>query len=186
VGASHIPAALPRRRPRLSLIEAALLLCLAGIVLAVFVPTFVRRVRVNKISEASELLQEMSDRAAAYYATSWDAGKRFCLPERAGPTPAKPTVDMAEVDFAAKEQTGHASWESLGFQPARPIRYSYSYTPSHEGCDLIKAREPVAASFRAEGDLDGDGVRSTFERRATFDADGLKPAVTLNVHRRVE
>jgi hypothetical protein len=170
----------------LSLIEAALLLCLIGIVLAVFVPTFLRRVRTNKISEASELLQEMSDRAAAYYATAWDTGKRFCLPERAGPTPAEPTVDLAEVDFSTDEQAGHTSWESLGFQPARPIRYSYSYTPSHEGCDLIEARELVSASFRAEGDLDGDGVRSTFERRATFDADGLKPAVTLNVHRRVE
>lgn len=151
-----------------------------------FIPTFLRRVRINKISEASELLQEMSERTAAYYATSWDAGKRFCLPERAGPTPAEPTVDSAEVDFSADSEAGHASWESLAFQPARPIRYSYSYTPSHQGCNLIDAGERLSASFRAEGDLDGDGVRSTFERRATFDADGLKPAVTLDVHQRVE
>ena len=55
-----------RGRPRLSLLEAALLLCIVGTVVAVFVPTFMDRVRTNKIIEASELLQELSDRTAAY------------------------------------------------------------------------------------------------------------------------
>jgi len=177
---------LPRGRPSLSLIEVALLLCLTGIVLAVFVPTFLRRVRTNKISEASELLQEMSDRTAAYYATSWDGGRRYCLPPGAGPTPGAPTVDLAEVDFLEPDQTGHATWEALGFQPARLVRYSYSYNPSRVGCDLIGSDEPGSVSFRAEGDLDGDGVRSTFERQATLEGDGLKPSGTLHVHQRIE
>jgi len=168
------------------LIEAALLLCLTGIVLAVFVPTFLSRVRTNKVNEAAELLQEMSDRAAAYYATSWDTGKRYCLPPSAGPTPATPTVELAEVDFFADGQSGHASWEALGFQPGRPVRFSYSYTPSHDGCELIGGDELVSVTFRAEGDLDGDLVPSTFERRATLDAEGLKPADALHVHQRTE
>ncbi|MBW1875455.1 MAG: hypothetical protein JRG67_08805 [Deltaproteobacteria bacterium] len=170
----------------MSLIEAALLLCLTGIVLAVFVPTFLSRVRTNKVNEAAELLQEMSDRAAAYYATSWDTGKRHCLPPSAGPTPATPTVELAEVDFFADGQSGHASWEALGFQPGRPVRFSYSYTPSHDGCELIGGDELVSVTFRAEGDLDGDLVPSTFERRATLDAEGLKPADALHVHQRTE
>ncbi|MBW1760457.1 MAG: hypothetical protein DRH30_05065 [Deltaproteobacteria bacterium] len=170
----------------MSLIEAALLLCLTGIVLAVFVPTFLSRVRTNKVNEAAELLQEMSDRAAAYYATSWDTGKRYCLPPSAGPTPATPTVELAEVDFFADGQSGHASWEALGFQPGRPVRFSYSYTPSHDGCELIGGDELVSVTFRAEGDLDGDLVPSTFERRATLDAEGLKPADALHVHQRTE
>ena len=74
----------------------------------------------------------------------------------------------------------------LGFQPDRPVRYSYSYTPTEDGCDLIGSDELGSISFRAEGDLDGDGVRSTFERRATLEADGLKPANALQVHRRIE
>jgi type II secretory pathway pseudopilin PulG len=177
---------LPRAGPRLSLIEVALLLCLIGIVLAVFVPTFLRRVRTNKISEASELLQEMSDRTAAYYATSWATGERYCLPPSAGPTPAQPTVDSAEVDFFDDDQASHRTWEALGFQPDRPIRYSYSYTPSEDGCDLIGRDDLGSVSFRAEGDLDGDGVPSTFELRATLEADGFKPADTLRVHQRTE
>jgi len=170
----------------LSLIEAALVLCLIGTLLAVFVPTFARRVRANKISEASELLREMSDRAAAYYATSWDASRSHCLPPKAGPTPALPSIDPIEVDFFADEQTGHATWEALGFQPDRPIRYSYSYTPSHEGCDLIGGKEPGTVTFRAEGDLDGDGVRSIFELRSALDATGLHQADALHVYQRVE
>lgn len=163
-----------------------LVLCIVGIVLAVFVPTFVRRVRINKISEASELLQEMSDRASAYYATSWANGTRFCLPQRAGPTPAVPTVDSATIDFAAEEHAGHETWEALGFQPNRPVRYSYSYVPSHHGCELVGDQVLRSVSFRAEGDLDGDGVRSVFERRATIDGTGLKPAEALHIYRRVE
>jgi hypothetical protein len=155
-------------------------------VLAVFVPTFLRRVRTNKINEAAELLQEMSERTAAYYATSWDSGQRYCLPPSAGPTPAAPTVDLAVVDFFADDQAGHSTWEALGFQPGRPVRYSYSYTPSHDGCALNGNEEPGAVTFRAEGDLDGDLVRSIFERQATLEAGAFKPATTLHVHQRIE
>ena len=177
---------MPRGGPRLSLIEVALLLCLIGIVLAVFVPTFVARVRTNKISEASELLQEMSDRAASYYATSWAGDTRHCLPPSAGPTPATPTVDLVDIDFFAPGHAGHTSWKALDFQPDRPVRYSYSYTPSGDGCDLASGDDLASVSFRAEGDLDGDGVRSTFERQATLEADGFKPGDTLHVHQRTE
>lgn len=177
---------MPRTGFRLSLVEAALLICIVGSALTVFVPTFLERVRTNKISEASELLQEMSDRTAAYYATSWGAQKRFCLPPRAGPTPAMPTIELAEVDFGAEEQAGHATWTALGFQPVRPIRYSYSFTPSMDGCELTASGETGSVAFRAEGDLDGDGVRSFFERRATIDGESFKPADTLHIHQRVE
>ena len=177
---------MPRGGPRLSLIEVALLLCLSGIVLAVFVQTFLRRVRTNKITEAAELLQELSGRTAAYYATSWDTGKRYCLPPSAGPTPAAPTPESEEVDFFADDQAGHTTWKALGFQPDHPVRYSYSYTSSQDGCDLIGSADWGSVSFRAEGDLDGDGVRSTFERQATLEANGFKPGDTLHVHQRTE
>ncbi len=168
------------------MIEAALLLCLIGIVLAVFVPTFLRRVRTNKINEAAELRQEMSDRTAAYYATSWDDGQRYCLPPSAGPTPAAPTVDSVEVDFFADDERGHSTWEALDFQPDRPVRYSYTYTPSRDGCALNGNEDLRTVAFRAEGDLDGDLVRSTFERQATLEAGGWKPADALHVHQRTE
>ncbi|MEM9729441.1 MAG: hypothetical protein AAF997_12705 [Myxococcota bacterium] len=173
-----------RSRPRLSLLEAALLLCIVGIVLAVFIPTFARRVRTNKVLEASEVLQELSQRTASYYAADWNADRRHCLPPSAGPTPKVPTVEAEEVDFFSPEALGHTTWEALEFQPERPVRYSYRFTPSESGCDLGAESRVV---WSAEGDLDGDGVRSVFERHATPMPDGtLQTNGTLRVHRRVE
>ena len=168
------------------MIEAALLLSILGAALAVFVPTFLRRVRTNKIAEASELLEEMSRRTAAYYATSWDEGRAHCLPPAAGPTPATPSVDPVEVDFSSEDAVGHESWIALGFQPEWPIRYRYQYAPDRDGCDLDMFEPAVSIIFRAEGDLDGDGVLSTFERSATLEGDRFESADVLHVDQRTE
>ena len=168
------------------MIEAALLLSILGAALAVFVPTFLRRVRTNKIAEASELLEEMSRRTAAYYATSWDESRAHCLPPAAGPTPATPSVEPVEVDVSSEDAVGHESWIALGFQPEWPIRYRYQYAPDGDGCDLGVSEPATTISFRAEGDLDGDGVLSTFERKATIGRDGFEPAAELCVDQRTE
>ena len=175
-----------RNRTSLSLVEAALLLCLIAVVLAVFVPTFMRRVRTNKISEAAELLEEMSRRTNAYYDGSSPSPAPGCLPPAAGPTPSMPSVEPRTVDFFSPEVSGHATWQAIGFQPERPIRFSYSYTPSAQGCGLGDASREITILFRAEGDLDGDGVRSSFERQATVGRDGFKLGAALLVHQRTE
>ena len=178
---------MPRSRPRLSLVEATLLISIAGLVLAVFVPTFVRRVRTNKILEASELLGELSLRTASYYNTTWDGGHSRCLPAEAGPTPVEPTVDAAEVDFFDPSALGHATWEAIGFQPSGPVRYSYQYTPGASGCNLGGEGREQWVVWSAEGDLDGDAVVSRFELRARPRPDGtLEPEGVLHVHQRVE
>lgn len=171
----------------MSLVEAALIVCIVGIVLAVFVPTFVRRVHTNKILEASELLQDLSARTASYYATTWSDGNRRCLPPAAGPTPTIPTEDAEPVDFFDPAAVGHSTWEALGFQPDRPIRYSYRYEPSDSGCGLGGEGHDGTVTWSAEGDLDQDSVRSRFEMRATPTLDGaLAPEGVLEVYRRVE
>jgi type II secretory pathway pseudopilin PulG len=166
----------------LTLLETALVLSLSGVVLAVFIPTFMRRVRTNKIHEAAELLSEMSRRASAYY----ERHERDCLPAGAGPTPESPTVESHEVDFWSPETPGHGIWRALEVRPERPIRYSYEYAPSASGCGLSKSETPVSIVFRARGDLDGDGVLSTFERHATVGPGGFTPSDVLLVHQRTE
>lgn len=175
-----------RSRPTLSLIEAALLLCLIAVVLAIFVPTFLRRVRTNKISEAAQLLGEMSRRTNAYYDAAWPGLERHCLPPAAGPTPSAPAEEPRAVDFFSPETAGHATWKAMGFRPDHPIRFSYRYTPSQHGCGLRGSAGEVSMLFRAEGDLDGDGVRSVFERRALVGRDGFTPGDALLVHQRTE
>ncbi|MDH5491349.1 MAG: hypothetical protein OEY14_05295 [Myxococcales bacterium] len=174
----------------LTLVEVALVVCLLGVALAVFVPTFARELRISKIAEAPEELERLHQRAAAYFEVVFetDLGRMgHCLPEAAGPTPLAPTQEPEVVDFLAEEVEDHASWEALGFQPERPLRYSYRFIPAQHGCGISAEPEATLLTLRAEGDLDGDGSRSVFERNASIGEDGrLRPNGMLYVTDRVE
>lgn len=167
------------------------MLSLFGVVLATIIPTFLRSVRLSKISEASAELQRMHASIAAYYARPQIVGDRKlmrCLPEPAGPTPALPTHDPQPVQFGAPETPGSSTWRAIGYEPEGPVRYRYSLLPSSPGCMIRPARQgnvPLL-TLRAEGDLDSDGVLSRFERTAN-DVDGelvLEPL--LDVRNRIE
>ena len=175
----------------ITLVEAAVLVCIVGALLAAFVPTFIREMRTSKISEASEALTEMHRGAATYFAARFDkpSGRRVghCLPTAAGPAPARATVDPVEVSFAAEETPGATTWRALSFEPHGPTRYRYTFAPEASGCELRGQPGLPLLSVRAEGDLDGDGKHSLFERTATVDEDGvLVPLGVLHVVDRVE
>jgi type II secretory pathway pseudopilin PulG len=175
-----------RRRAGLTLIEAGILVCVVGIVLAVFVPTFVRELRTSKVSEAASELGRMHDATAAYYAARHGhrGSMTRCLPPAAGPTPATGSTTPVEVDFLAAPAAntdddaadatdppadGSTTWRALAFTPQRPIRFRYTFISAAAGCDLEGQH---LVTFRAEGDLDGDGKHSIFERMAGQNAQG--------------
>lgn len=129
--------------------------------------------------------------AAAYYTRQHptpEGSATSCLPPAAGPTPASPSVEPQKVDFHAEETVGSQTWRALGYQPSRAIRYRYSILPAEAGCGVEEAppEEPLIR-LRAEGDLDGDGELSIFERAATLTPDGqLVPDGPLLMRRRIE
>ncbi len=168
----------------LTLVEAAVVVSLVGLVLAVFVPTFFRHLRTSKIDEASRLLTQLATAADSYYSVRHNHRRR-CLPAGAGPLPAAPSPDPVEVDPAAAP--GATTWAALGFAPERPLRYTYEFVPTQEGCDVrVRPGEPLY-TLRAVGDLDGDGRRSTFELSTTLDEAGAPVALdVLYVRDRVE
>lgn len=186
VGARHSPAVRSERRAGVTLVEAAAIASVAGIVLAVVVPTFVRELRTSKVEEASEQLSLLHDRVASYYAAE-HAGGAFCLPSPAGPAPAEASIDGVEVDLRVEGSPGAATWAALDFAPTRPLRYRYELIPLREGCDVrIRPGESLFV-LRATGDLDGDGRMSRFERVATVDEEGnVVPHGVLFVRDRME
>jgi Tfp pilus assembly protein PilE len=112
--------------------------------------------------------------------------RRYCLPELAPPAPVEVSEDAQRVDFAAEETPGHATWAALSFQPGE-TRFRYSFIPEQSGCGLEPSGGAPALTVRAEGDLDGDGRLSRFERRSSIGADHvLVPARELIVEDRVE
>ncbi len=171
--------------------EAAAIVCIVGAALAVFIPTFLRELRTSKTSEAAEHLELLYQRSAAYFAARRHEGdgptQTQCLPATAGPTPRTPTEDPEEVDFQSDETPGHETWKALDFEPRIPIRYSYTFEPTASGCGLRSPDGTYLLTLRAEGDLDGDGERSTFERRARANDQGeLEPSDILYVRDRAE
>ncbi|MEO0326165.1 MAG: hypothetical protein AAF447_24665 [Myxococcota bacterium] len=174
-----------RRQAGVTLIEACAIFCLVGVGLAVFVPTFFRRVRTSKFEEPTQLLEDLDRRARAYYRARHEGGAR-CLPAALGPTPADVSPNAAPF-LAGSPPDAEAGWAALGFAPEREVRFRYRFEPAAEGCGVeVPPGEPLYR-LRAEGDLDGDGVLSRFERLATLSDDGrVVPLGPLRVTDRTE
>ena len=172
------------------MVETAALISLCGVLVAVFVPNFVRHLRFCKLVEASQLLDDLYRGTAAYYAVERTvAGKpaRGCLPESAGPTPTKPSPQPVHVDFAALDTVGRETWRELG-QTEGQLRYSYEIDVAQPGCAPRGVPADPAVVFRASGDLDGDGVHSLLERSASLSHDqrALLPDIPLRITQRTE
>lgn len=175
----------------LSLVETTALISLSGVLLAAFTPTFLRHVRLSKLAEATEQLEMLHQRAAAYYETtrSLPAGTvHGCLPESAGPFPSEPSPDPMFADFAATDTPGRDTWLALGLEEPAHLRYAYSIATSEPGCEPRQLGGKPAIVFRAEGDLDGDGQRSLIERSAVFSPDRqrLVASPILRIEKRIE
>lgn len=170
----------------MTLVEAAAIASVVGVVLAVFIPTFWRELRTSKVEEASTVLARMHERVAAYYEAEHGA-LRHCLPSPAGPAPAETSVDDVEVDLAAESMPGAATWAALELGITRPLRYRYELIPLREGCDIRIRPGEALFVLRATGDLDGDGRTSRFERVATVNEEGrVTPHGVLFVQDRIE
>ena len=180
-----------RRLEGLTIVEVCAIVCVAGVVLAVFVPTFLGHLRTSKVSEASEELERMHDGAAAYWLSrplhAHGDARTHCLPAAAGPAPEHTSIDPVDVDFGATATPGATTWRALGFVPGRPTRFQYTFAPARTGCGIEAPPGQPVLVMRAEGDLDGDGARSTFERRAGISRTGeLVPVDILYVVDRIE
>lgn len=142
---------------RFTPVEIAIGVALVGSLLAVAVPTFVRDVHASRLVEPTDGLARMGANAIAHAETN----NRF--PDSAPMTPAVPPRGKKEADPPGTWDT--PQWKALDFRPApegAPHAYSFAF-------DAPKPNEAFVA--RARGDLDGDGLLSTFEIRG-----GIAPA----------
>jgi type II secretory pathway pseudopilin PulG len=158
------------RRRGITLIEAALVLSLTGVLAAAFVPTFLKQVHTSKLAEATQLLASLERHAALYYEHEHVVGgvvRHGCLPASAGPFPLEPSLDPVSVDFHT-DPLGEATWRALGRNAPALLRYSYEVSVPEPGCSQRQTRPTI--TFRAHGDLDGDGNHSLLERTSVGEA----------------
>ena len=167
---SQLPASPPVAAPKRGLSTLTIVAICGGVFFFFVLPVFsvvavygVRKYLVNaKNAEARNSLGQIARDAV----TTYDPKRGFC-PSASAPVPA------AEKNVSGvKYQSAAADWQAdrasrsgfacLGFALELPQYYQYSYSAAGTGF--------VA---RARGDLNGDGVYSTFTVRGKVGPDGV-------------
>lgn len=133
---------------RFTSVEGAVTVSVVACVLAAVVPACVRAIRMSRTAEATENLELI--------ARGWVAHAND--PAITLPTPLTPA--LVPRGSAASDPPGtwdHPTWRALGFAipESEPHWYAYRIEARDGG------REVVAVAY---GDLDGDGVTSTYSR----------------------
>ncbi|HEV8324795.1 MAG TPA: hypothetical protein VG389_24470 [Myxococcota bacterium] len=162
------------QRTRKRLIAALTLLLLwpsSGILAAVAIPAYLKYIRRAKTSEATMSLRKIFDSSVSYYdaeltdsdgkvmpksfpaSTDWTPPLGECCKHPGGKCPPDPAL------------WDTPTWKALNFFIDDPHYYSYRYVSSGTGSDT-----GVAFTASASGDLNCDGVYSTFERIGSVDA----------------
>jgi hypothetical protein len=118
-----------------------------GMETAVAIPAFLHYIRQTKTAEAHEQVSRLCQSVGSYF----DQSHR--LPDPAPLTPAVPCSTYADGRCPpAPGEWGTPAWQALGFSMTEPHYYQY---------ELLT--DGTSFTAHALGDLDADGMRSTFE-----------------------
>lgn len=158
----------------LSPVEAAVAFAIGGSVLAVFIPPFVRNLHASRLTEPLDALQRISRRAAEL---ADNAPTLQAFPASVGQTPAQ--VPRGELVTDPPGTWANPTWRILDFGFETPHAFSFELS-SHN------AAEGSSYVAIAHGDLDGDGVLSTFQVSGSVRPGGAPQTFPLEVTREVE
>ena len=155
---------------RFTPVELAIGAALIGSLLAVAVPAFLHELHASRFVEPTDGLSRIGVSAVAYA----EANQRF--PESAPLTPAAPPRGKKEADPPGTWEG--PTWKALAFRPVAegvPHAYAFSFDSPGAGGSFVA---------QARGDLDGDGLVSTFEirgeaRRGPDQKPGVVPGMYL-------
>ena len=154
------------RSRRFTPVELAIGFALVGSLLAIAVPTFAREVHASRFVEPVDGLQRIGASAIAY-GRAHPVAQAF--PTSAPMTPPVPPRGHCEADSPGTWE--QPTWVALDFRPAAPG------APHCFAFGFDSTLSATRSFFRADahGDLDGDGIVSTFEvtgHDVEGDADG--------------
>ena len=138
-----------------SALEFAAVFAVGGSLVAVAVPAFLRNLTASKLTEPIEGLDRLVSSAVAYAAVH---PQEISFPPSAPLTPAEVPRGVRVVD--PPEIWQHLTWRSLRFRFVEPHAFSFKFDS-----ELDPATQVMRFTAVAHGDLDGDGMVSTFEVR---------------------
>lgn len=156
-----------KRKAGFTLIELMIVVAIIGILAAVGIPAVIGYVRRSKTAEATNNVTNLYRRAASYYTDErWGRGTlMFGAGSAAGVACTVPTAQTTNAPGTGKTQLDWnaqpASFTALGYTITDPVYYRYHIAASTNMCGNVAGAAQY--TFQAQGDLDGDGVLSTFE-----------------------
>ena len=165
-----------------TLIELMIVVAIIGILAAIAIPAFINYVKRSKTSEASANLKTMFQGAASYYNDeNWTGG---VPPVGATVQPnTHCTINSAAQDGAPgankriviwDSETNQVEFQAMNFAPADGLYYDYNLTATPAASICGNSRTSTTLyTFFALGDLDGDGVLSTFNLEAGSNDDNV-------------
>ncbi len=171
-----------------------IVVAIIGILAAVAIPSFMRYIRKARTTEARQMLKKIYDGARAYYLDQNHNGKmsynllprQFPRTPLTGMAPSDPTACCEKCAPDAMLWTDE-TWVVLQFSLDDPAYFSYSYIGVTETSTTGVASVPLSFTARANGDLDCDGMWSTFEMYGTLNSlysDG--PGGNAGIYRQAE
>lgn len=164
-----------------TLLELMVVVAIIGILAAIAVPSFMKYIKKSRTTEARMMLEKVYNGARSYYYETTEIGQNNTItvtvsqfPDSVGNTPAGTCCSISgtprcEPDAAIWD--GNLSWSALKFSLTDPHYFQYQFDSS--GVSL-------AAAFTASafGDLDCDGLRSTFHMYGFINTASGEPTLT--------
>ncbi len=149
-------------------VDAAVVVAVMAAMLAATVPSCLRAIRLTRTAEASQNLDRLIQAGALHGSQAGVSGTPLSS------TPLTPAIVPrgAPVDDPAGSWD-HPTFRALDFSIDEPHWYAYRVD--------VDPDRGIPLRIVAQGDLDGDGVVSTFERTARREGAALVPNPALVV-----